>query len=142
MTADRTAAAIAEIRSHLAGYVFRVRTESELQEWVTNILRAAGITVAREVRVATDRGDGAAGRLDILAKFTDPDDHVTSIVLELKLGASAAAVERQAQRYAMMPDVDAVVVVTTSKRLVSELANNGGPTLGGKPFHAIAVRTT
>lgn len=142
MTADRTADAIAEIRSHLAGYVFRVRTESELQEWVTNILRAAGITVAREVRVATDRGDGAAGRLDILAKVPGPDDKVTRIVLELKLGASAAAVERQAQRYAMMPDVDAVIVVTTSQRLASELSNNGGPTLGGKPFHAIAVRTT
>lgn len=142
MTADRTAAAIAEIRSHLAGYVFRVRTESELQEWVTNILRGSGITVAREVRVRSDLGYGPAGRVDIMAKFPGPDDQVTSIVLELKLGASAASVERQAQRYAMMPDVDAVIVVTTSKRLAAELSNNGGPTLGGKPFHTIAVRTT
>jgi hypothetical protein len=63
------------------------------------------------------------------------------VVLELKLAASAPAVERQAQRYAGAPDVDAVVVVTTSQRLAHEPRRAGATELGGKPFGVIALRS-
>jgi hypothetical protein len=62
-------------------------------------------------------------------------------VLELKLAASAPAVERQAQRYAAAADVDAVVVVTTSQRLAHELRRAGADKLGGKQFGVIALRS-
>lgn len=133
MTTDRIATAIAAIRSALADYVFRVRSEAELQDQVSVALTAAGIEHAREY-------PAGGGRFDIFcAGF---------VVLELKLKGSAAAVERQAQRYALLPNVDAVLVVTTSRRLEAGLMNPGDvgqaplSTLGGKPFHVIALRTS
>jgi hypothetical protein len=39
------------------------------------------------------------------------------LVLELKIGGTAEAAERQAQRYAQDKDVNAVVVVTSSQKL-------------------------
>ncbi len=125
MTAPSTTA-MAAIRAAIAPFVYRVRTEAELQDQVALALDRAGLSYQRELRAAGARFD-----LQVRAAAT--------VVLELKLHATAAAVERQAQRYAMMPDVDAVIVVTTSSRLAHQLPH---ATLGGKPFAAIAVRTS
>lgn len=132
--------AISSIRSALSGYVFRVRSEAELQDQVVDVLRRAlGSDVGvSEVHVDTEvRKDG--GRFDVVVQFLPRGQGVQTVVLELKLKASVSAVERQAQRYALMPDVDAVVVVTTSSRLAGQLT---GDSLGGKPFAVIALRTT
>lgn len=141
---DRIRATIAEVRSALAGYVFRVRSEAELQAQVVTVLseRMPHVTLDTEVR-------NGAGRFDIALCVLMQDqgaiialDRTGLIVLELKVKSSAAAVERQAQRYAKMEGVDAVLVVTTSQRLAIQLADYPYPTLCGKPFGAIAVRAS
>lgn len=141
---ERVQATISEVRSALAGYVFRVRSEAELQAQVVTVLseRMPHVSLDTEVR-------NGAGRFDIALRVVPHDhgailavEHSSLIVLELKVKSSAAAVERQAQRYAKMEGVDAVLVVTTSQRLAIQLADYPYPTLCGKPFGAIAVRTS
>lgn len=129
------AEAITSIRTALAGYTFRVRSEAELQVQVVAVLteRLPHVTIDTEVR-------SGAGRFDVALLVDRKDGHSGLIVLELKVKSSAAAVERQAQRYALMCEVDAVFVVTTSQRLRHDL--EGWHQLGGKPFGAIAVRTS
>lgn len=127
------ASVIASIRKALAGYVFRVQSEADLQEQVSSVLATYSIEHRCEVI-------SGASRFDILV--------TPGVVIELKLRASAASVERQAQRYALLPEVAAVAVVTTSARLAANLAEptrDGLPplaSLGGKPFHVIALRTS
>lgn len=132
--------AIAEIRTALAPYVFRATSEASLKDQVTLALASShpDWSIRSEVRAR-------AGRYDLLVTVprTGLDGQAfTRVVIEIKLRAAAASVERQAQRYAQMPDVDAVVVVTTSRRLAAQLVSSGGPSLCGKPFEAIAVRTS
>jgi len=122
--------AIATIATVLGRYVFRAADERSLQLQVQAVLEHAAIRVSSEV-------PSAAGRYDLLAEFAGP----VRLVLELKLAASAPAVERQAQRYALVPDVDGVVVVTSSNRLAHELRQPGTTELGGKPFGVIALRS-
>lgn len=140
-TADPIATAIDAIRGALAGYVFRVRSEAELQAQVFDVVcQCAGTKADGEWflpgAVITREVKAPGSRFDILVQT-----YHARIVLELKLKASAASVERQAQRYALMPDVDAVVVVTTSRRLAAQLTSSE-VTLGGKPFHVIPLRTS
>lgn len=120
---------IAQIRAALDAHVFRVTSEAMLQDQVAHVLaRVPGVWIDREVGVP-------GGRCDIMIEVNS-----TILVLELKLHAAASAVERQAQRYAKISEVDAVVVVTTSQRLGVALADLDN--LGGKPFAAITLRTT
>lgn len=116
------------IRSILARYTFTPLSEADLQAQVASALAAAGVEIDREVLAER-------GRYDIVTTTRG-----ARVVIELKLAASAPAVERQAQRYALTEDVDAVVVVTTSYRLAAQLAAASGDTLGGKPFAVIALR--
>lgn len=125
--------ALRELRLLLDRYRFVASGEADLQRQVVDVLRAdPRFEIAEEVIV--DRG-----RYDILARIGG-----LAIVLELKIRGAAAAVERQAQRYAKMPDVDAVAVVTTSARLAAALLAPSGAvppnTLGGKPFRAFTLR--
>jgi len=117
------------IRSILMRYRFTPLHEADLQAQVATALEVAGVAVRREVIV--DRG-----RYDLFVSTRG-----ARVVLELKIRGSAAEVERQAQRYAMADDVDAVAIVTTSNRLATELARPSGDTLGGKPFDVIALRS-
>lgn len=142
MTCDPSiTTAIASIRTALAGYTFRVRSEAELQVQVVAALTAQ--LPKSHIETEVMRG---SGRFDVVLKLGWDDSPMrwcryVTIVLELKVKSSAAAVERQAQRYALMDDVDAVLVVTTSSRLAIDLAWHGD-SLGGKPFGAISVRTS
>jgi hypothetical protein len=120
--------AIAQIRAVLSPYAFTPRNEADLQAQVAEVLVAAGFTADREVLAER-------GRYDLLVSGDG-----ARVVLELKVSGSAPAVERQAQRYALTDDVDAVAVVTTSRRLASELLRPDGDTLGGKPFAVIVLR--
>jgi hypothetical protein len=123
--------AIVGLAQLLGQYAFRPASEAQLQDQVAEVLVRAGLAVDREVRA------GDRDRYDLLVA----PPGAGRIVLELKLHASAPAVERQAQRYAAAPDVDAVVVVTTSQRLAHELRRAGATELGGKPFGVIALRS-
>lgn len=122
--------AYAEIRDILDQYIWRSNDERHLQSQMAEVLsRDRRMTVTCEVRTAH-------GRYDILVHYGS-----ARVVLELKVKGSAAAVERQAQRYAL-DDVDMVVIVTTSNRLAHGLLEVGGDKLGGKPFRVITVRTS
>lgn len=124
-----TEAAVARVRRALDRYRFRAVDEHDLQRQVAECLADdQSIELAREV--IAERG-----RYDIFVRCDG-----ARLVLELKVKGSAAEVERQAQRYAMTEGVDAVLLVTTSRRLAAQL-RAGGPTLGGKPFEVIALRT-
>lgn len=125
-------AGISKIRDALAPFVFKARDEADLQSQVMTVLLGAGLKVDREV--IAERG-----RYDLLVEFAGRD-RVARIVLELKVAGSTAAIERQAQKYALTPDVDLVAIVTTMNRIASRLAS-GGSTLGGKPFTVITLRT-
>lgn len=126
------ATALAGLSELLGQYAFRPAHERQLQDQVAEVLSHAGLSLEREVRAG-----GGADRYDLLVALSG----VGQVVLELKLAASAPAVERQAQRYTASPDVDAVVVVTTSQRLAHELRRAGATELGGKPFGVIALRS-
>ncbi len=123
---------IAAIRAALTQRIYRAVSEAQLQDQISRVLTFEGFEHQREVIAGS-------GRYDIL---------VGRIVIELKVKGSANAVERQAMRYVQMPEVDAVVVVTTSQRLAASLMATGDVgqvplgTLGGKPFHVITLRTT
>ena len=119
---------ITAIRSALIQRIYRAVSEAQLQDQISRVLTFEGFEHHREVIAGS-------GRYDIL---------VGRIVIELKVKGSANTVERQAMRYAQMPEVDAVVVVTTSQRLAASLTGHTGTAnmLGGKPFHVITLRTT
>ena len=143
------AGVIAEVRAVLATCVFHANGEADLQSQVAAVLETCGhFRISREVRVVAVRG-----RYDILVEVLGVDrgppgqrvapHHGLRLVLELKVGGTAEAAERQAQRYAKDEDVDAVVVVTSSQRLARRLMapGEGGQALGGKPFAVIALRS-
>lgn len=126
----------------LSAYTFTCRNEEDLQAQVAKVLTGVdGLDIDREVIAAN-------GRYDILAIHNLARRPIggrcaglVGVVLELKVSGSAAAVERQAQRYALSEAVDEVAVVTTSQRLARSIANAGAETLGGKPFAVIALRS-
>lgn len=123
-------AALHQLSELLGRYTFRPANEAQLQDMVVGILVSAGLVVDREVYAGS-------GRYDLLVAMPD----IGRVVLELKLAASAPAVERQAQRYAAARDVDAVMVVTTSARLANEIRRAGAAELGDKPFGVVALRS-
>jgi hypothetical protein len=129
----RVAPAIAAIRRALDRRVFLAFNETSIEAQV-----AAALAEDEPAAFIERQHRSAAGRYDIFATL-----YLSTVVLELKLHAPVAAVERQAQRYALMPDVDAVGVVTTSRRLAAGLMGPSGESmLGGKPLFVIALRTT
>lgn len=129
---------IARLHVACSRYRFQATNESLFQDQLADVLAREGFVCDREV-------PEGGNRYDISIR-----EHGVHVVLELKVKGSVAEVERQAQRYAMMADVDAVVVVTTSNRLHHML---GRGTLPGpardpqpgdgmlrKPFDKIVVR--
>lgn len=123
------------LTTRLAGYRFRATDEHTFQGQISTALDGIGIKHECEVALGADR-------FDIVIRVAD-----SMIVLELKVKGSAAAVERQAQRYLNNPEVDAVVIVSTSRRLIAGIAigTMPGPARDGrsirKPLAAIAART-
>lgn len=107
----------------LAVHRFAAAAEADVQEWVWFVLcNAFGDETQREV----DFGD--AGRIDFL---------VGRVGIEVKVRGSRAAVARQCQRYAAVPTIDAVVLVSTRASLMSGLPAQ----LCSKPFHHVHLRT-
>jgi len=119
------------VRRALDAHAYVTRREDALQAHVVEVLRGVAV-----LEISTEVID-SGGRFDVLV--TTHGDRPMRIVLELKVRASVAAVERQAQRYAMAHGIDGVAVVTTSRRLARHLADL--QELGGKPFAAIALRS-
>lgn len=140
---------IGDIITTIRSYRFPpIGREALLQEHITSVLTRAGMVCDREVTCATREGltDGR-GRYDISVRRDG-----VHVVLELKLNASIAAVERQAQAYIMSPDVDAVIIVTTSNRLAASMPSSGtlpgeardqkvGDGMARKPFCLVHARS-
>lgn len=119
------------VRTVLELHRFVHRREETFQDHVVGILdRLADLDISTEVI-------DAGGRYDVLVA-TRYEEPPIRVVLELKLRCSLAAIERQAQRYALNHGVDGVALVTTSRRLASGLRDLRE--LGGKPFAVIALR--
>lgn len=121
--------ALDHLRSILDSYLWRAKSEDDLQAQIYGVLMEklkAGDTAEREVAIR--KGD----RLDLLVTIAN-----VKIAIEVKIKGSATTVERQAQRYALSGAVDAVMVVTTKRVLAIQLNTS---TLGGKPFRAVALR--
>lgn len=122
--------AIALVRRALGERRYSVRNEYHLQSQVAAVLGVAPcLAVEREVIASS-------GRFDLRVIIAGPAP--VRLVLELKVRSSPAAVERQAQRYAMTDGVDGVIVATTSPVLAAKLADL--EELGGKPFASIRLR--
>jgi hypothetical protein len=94
-------------------------TEAELSAAVASLLSRAGIEFEAEVRI------DARSRLDFL---------VGRVAIELKIRGGLSALIRQLDRYAQSDRIDAIAVVTTSRRL------GGVPSeLRGKPITVICM---
>lgn len=97
--------------------------EVALQDRVEAVLGAAGVAFTREAVLS----DGH-GRVDFL---------VGGVGVEVKIKHGTNALLRQLSRYTAAPEVDALVVVTTSRRL-----RNGVPgRLGGVEVFVVFVET-
>lgn len=98
---------------------FRFSSEAQLQESIAEVLTAAGIPFEREVRLsAHDRADFLCG----------------VVAIEVKIAGSLAALTRQVHRYAALPQVGAILVVTSRHRLA------GLPDqLQGKPVLVVSL---
>jgi hypothetical protein len=122
---------LGQIADELSLYTWPAGREDDLQ-------RALAAKLANRFRVSREVRLSRAGVIDIV--IWSPMLEVC-VGLEAKVGKrwSVADVERQAQRYALAPDLAGVAVITTTSRLVTSLRSL--ETLGGKPFRAILLRT-
>ena len=106
-----------EILEVLRRCVPRPGPERVLAEDVRRALQEAGIPFAGEAGLET-------GRVDI---------RVSSTAVELKVRGSPASVIRQLARYGDDPTVEAVVLVTTSRKIASQMPTS----VRGKPLRVV-----
>ena len=111
------------IYNALHGKAVVVSSEAALGTLVRNLLTDASLKVEAEVQI----GEGNKDRIDFL---------VDRIGIELKTKGSWAEVFRQLERYALSDKLDAVVLVTTKRRVASAAR---GHSLNGKPVVAICI---
>lgn len=99
---------------------FRFTSEAELHEGIATALEAASIPFEREHRF------GPADRVDFF---------IAGLALEVKIDGSVSAVTRQLHRYAQHPNVRAIVLATTKRRLCAGMPD----ALAGKPVFVITL---
>lgn len=109
----------AEVAELLRSHRYRFNDERELQDGIELALRATGVAYEREVRLE------ATSRIDFMVK---------DVGIEVKIAHSATALLRQLHRYAQIPAIRELVVVT--RRLHHAQLPD---TLGGKPLHVVAL---
>lgn len=126
MTDDALRLRLERVAGAVAGWRFRSTSELALQARVAQVLREAQIPAEAEVAL-TPRA-----RVDFLAWG--------SIAVELNVKGPYRDVERQLCRYARLPSVDAVVLVTTVYRHALQL--RGVTHLEGKPLLVLDVSTS
>lgn len=112
-----------KIYDALHGKALVVSSEAALSTMVGNLLTEASIKFDREVQI----GEGNKDRIDFVSD---------RVGIELKTKGSWADVFRQLERYSLSESIDAVVLVTTARRVASAAR---GRSLNGKPVVAICV---
>lgn len=107
-----------DITERLRSVRFRYSNEAELQEAIASHLRTK--PSEREVTLA------ANARIDFL---------IGDVGVEVKTGGSPAEVFRQLMRYAQLPQIASLVVVTDKKRIVNGLPLH----VLGKPIEVVSL---
>ncbi len=105
----------------LHGAKFRFTSENELQQGIAQLLAEQEVPFQRELRV------GKTDRLDLFL----PRE---GIAIEAKLDGTLAALTRQLYRYAALPEVRQIILVTTRARH-RQLPQN----LDGKPLYIVQL---
>lgn len=138
----RGIAAVEMLRKVLSCFTFAGSSEADVQRQVVTAL-TLDHAYEGKIIVLGSEVVSELGRFDVLVEV-EIERVVCRVVLELKVRGTAAAAERQSQRYAKTPGVDAVALLTTSSRLLRDIAVGQevaiSQTLGGKPFGAIYLR--
>lgn len=115
---------VAEVLEVLRGLQFRGASETQLQRQAMDALfQRAPASVVREMVLAS--GD----RLDLAVQTPD-----RLWAIEVKVKGPMAALERQLVRYALQPEVEGLIALTTRVlhcRLPSEI--------NGKPVHTVVL---
>ncbi|MBI2395660.1 MAG: hypothetical protein HYV09_39205 [Deltaproteobacteria bacterium] len=101
---------VAAVDRALVAHRFRFADERELQAGIDQVLRAAGLSVAREASL------GDAGTIDFLVS-PGPSGEAGGLGVEVKTRGSRADLVRQLHRYLQHPSLSAVLVVTTRAAL-------------------------
>lgn len=139
----RALLALQKVRDVLSKFTFAGYNEEQIQRQVLLSLGMAKSFGEDAIEVLGSEVVVDGGRFDILVDVT-VGKAVIRIVLELKVKGTAAAAERQSQRYAQADGIDAVALLTTSSKLARDLAIGQEAavhqTLGGKPFGVIYLR--
>lgn len=113
------------VAKHLRSYRFHWHNEVTLQRAVHKALREGSWKVVREHRLSpSDRVD-----------FYLTSEDGLRLAVELKVQGDMEDVQRQVARYAASPTVDGVLLVSTSNRLATGLAE----TASDKPVRAVVV---
>lgn len=90
---------IDRVSTELSAHAYRFNRETDLHQGLASVLEGAGIQHRREVIA------GPRDRFDILVE--------PGLVIEAKVKGSLAEALIQCKRYAELPDVSAVLLVTT-----------------------------
>lgn len=145
--------AVIAIRSLLRSHVYIATSEHQLQAQVLRALapltRLGPLQAAEVTAEVTAEVPVNGGRLDVLVTYVTGLSATARVGLELKVGGSAAAVERQVMRYAMGGDVDAIGMVSTSSALTLKVGHgfrwtgalSQVSTFGGLPFFVVPLRS-
>ena len=110
---------VALIQQELGRHCFRFTSEDELHGGIEAVLHQAGFPVEHEVRLACGRLDFRVGR----------------IAIEVKINGGVSPLLRQLHRYATACDLDALLVITTRRRLLAGLPSH----MNGKPIHGLLI---
>lgn len=108
-----------DLTDHLRRHTYRFTCEKELHRAISTVLDRAQISYRYE---------------DSLTKRDRPDFTVGPIAIEVKVDGSLSSVTMQLHRYARLPDVEALVLVT-SKAKHAALPR----TMAGKPVRIVHV---
>ena len=117
----------------LETHKFSFANELELQNGIEQILRGGGITADRELRInSKDRIDFAAS--PEFSEFTD----FPWVGIELKVKGNPVSVFEQLERYAHARNIQALILVTSSRRAATLAAEWPAAYI---PLHIVKVST-
>lgn len=120
-------AAVGFVRAAVVGRRFFFQNEIQLQDSLEKLLLVgfAAHEVVRELPL------GPRNRIDFALRTS-----VGLVVIEVKIKGPTSDLIRQVDRYLKLPEVAAVVVVTSMIRLTAI-----PETMNGKPVHSMLLRT-
>ena len=119
----------------LLAHSFRFVTEFDLQDGIAQILDGAGLVYEREKVI------DKSNRFDFW--LPSPEESARGTVIEVKIKGTLAQAMRQVDRYMRLPEVDGVVLATSTpwgKLLSMKDAAPFMPSWGGKPFEVVRIR--